>query len=191
MTTTWIAVADEGRARIFSARPQVALRELEDLLAIDSRRDEHAQAQDAYGHLGGSISGGSISGGGGGTLHSRHVGGPGHSAEPRTNSADHRAQQFARQLAQRLEAGLHAESYQRLILVAAPRFLGHLRLSLPTAVRKRLAFDVAKDFSKLSLAEIEQRLQALQVPSPARHAPAPFKPSPRPQAAPPRTPGRS
>jgi len=186
MTTTWIAVADEGRARIFSARPQVALRELEDLLAIDSRRAEHAQAQDAYGHLGGSISGG-----GGGTLHSPHVGGPGHSAEPRTNSADHRAQQFARQLAQRLEAGLHAESYQRLILVAAPRFLGHLRLSLPTAVRKRLAFDVAKDFSKLSLAEIEQRLQALQVPSPARHAPAPFKPSPRPQAAPPRTPGRS
>jgi protein required for attachment to host cells len=153
--TTWIAVADDSRARIFLSRSDQPMRELEDLVQPESRLDDHDHHADAKGHDGSAGIAGSGSPGRHGTIH-----GSSHSAEPRTSTQDKHEAQFARQLAQRLEGARREGAYEHLILIAAPRFLGRVRAQLSPQVTKRLAHTIAKDLTKLSVADIESRLQA-------------------------------
>jgi len=161
--TTWIAAADASRARIFQSRSDEPLRELEDLMQPQSRRDDHERHADAKGHYGSAGIGGSGSPGHHGTIH-----GAGHSAEPRTSPDDKLETQFARYLAQRLEGARLEGAYEHLILIAAPRFLGRVRAQLSPQVAKRLAHTIAKDLSKLSVTDIESRLQAQALLAPAK-----------------------
>lgn len=160
--TTWIAVADDRRARIFLSRTDQPMRELEDLMQPQSRLDDQEHHTDAKGHYGSAGFAGSGSPGHHGTIH-----GSGHSAEPRTSTEDKLEAQFARQLAQRLEGARRDGAYEHLILIAAPRFLGRLRAQLSPQVTKHLAHTIAKDLSKLSVTDIESRLQAQALLGPA------------------------
>jgi len=161
--TTWIAVADDSRARIFLSRSDQPLRELEDLVQPESRLDDHDHHADARGHYGSAGIGGSGSPGHHGTIH-----GAGHSAEPRTSPDDKLETRFARYLAQRLEGARREGAYEHLILIAAPRFLGRVRAQLSPQVMKRLAHTIAKDLTKLSVTDIESRLQAQALLEPAK-----------------------
>jgi protein required for attachment to host cells len=71
-------------------------------------------------------------------------------------------------LAQRLEGARREGAYEHLILIAAPRFLGRVRAQLSPQVTKRLAHTIAKDLSKLSVTDIESRLQAQALLAPAQ-----------------------
>ena len=161
--TTWIAVADDSRARIFLSRADQPLRELEDLMQPQGRLDDHERHAEAKGHYGSAGIAGSGSPGHHGTIH-----GSGHRAEPRTSTDDKLETQFARQLAHRLEGARREGAYEHLILIAAPRFLGRVRAQLSPQVIKRLAHTMAKDLSKLSVTDIESRLQAQALLAPAR-----------------------
>lgn len=65
---------------------------------------------------------------------------------------------FARELADVLERGRMANRYQRLVLVAAPHFLGMLLGSLTPAVRARLSDTVKKDFTGVDAERLCARL---------------------------------
>jgi protein required for attachment to host cells len=165
MHTTWIAVADDSRARIFLSRSDHPLEELEDLTQPQSRLDDRERSDDAKGHYSGAVFSGGGSPGHQGTVH-----GAGHSAEPRTSGHDKLEGQFARQLAQRLEGARRDGAYEHLILIAAPRFLGKVRAQLSPQVTKRLAHTIAKDLSKLSVSDLESRLQAQDLLAPEKPA---------------------
>ncbi len=55
------------------------------------------------------------------------------------------AMRFARQIAAELEAGRRKNSFDRLVLVAGPAFIGLLRSALPESVRMTLVAEVRKD----------------------------------------------
>jgi len=57
----------------------------------------------------------------------------------------HATHLFARRVAAELERARRAGRFERLVLVAAPAFLGELRAALPPALRQRVSASVAKD----------------------------------------------
>jgi len=57
----------------------------------------------------------------------------------------HATQLFARRVAAELDRARRAGHFDRLVLVAAPAFLGVLRAALPAALRVRVVATVAKD----------------------------------------------
>jgi protein required for attachment to host cells len=81
-----------------------------------------------------------------------------HAIEPRQDAHEARKVAFARGLAARLEAAAEARRFARLILVAPPAFLGHLRDALGDATRQRLRGSLDHDLTKAPLAEIVARL---------------------------------
>lgn len=81
-----------------------------------------------------------------------------HAIEPRQDPHDARKAAFARDLAHRLEAAAEAKRFARLILVAPPAFLGHLRDALGDATRQRLKGSLDLDLTKAPLAEIVAHL---------------------------------
>ena len=57
----------------------------------------------------------------------------------------HETEVFARQVAEQLEQARRAAEFDRLVVMAAPTFLGVLRKVLPDAVRLQVAAEVNKD----------------------------------------------
>ena len=80
-------------------------------------------------------------------------------AEPQVTPVEHANAQFARHIAQVLQQGLQQQRYNKLCLVAAPKFLGQLRLSLDTQVEKRLSHALARDVASMNVPQLEAYLQ--------------------------------
>lgn len=57
----------------------------------------------------------------------------------------HEAELFARTIAEQLEQARARHEFDRLVVVAAPGFLGMLRRALPAALRAQVAAEVRKD----------------------------------------------
>jgi protein required for attachment to host cells len=81
-----------------------------------------------------------------------------HAIEPRRDPHEAAKEAFARELADRLEAAAEAGLFERLILVAPPAFLGHLRAALGAAAGHRLRGSLDLDLTRAPLAEIVARL---------------------------------
>ena len=69
----------------------------------------------------------------------------------------HATHLFARRVAAALERARCASRFERLVLVAAPAFLGELRTALPAALRPYITTTVAKDIANHHHAETEVR----------------------------------
>ena len=65
---------------------------------------------------------------------------------------------FLRHFAENLDRHVLQEKIGALLLIAPPRALGFLRKALSDATRRAVAGELAHDYVKLSLAEIERRL---------------------------------
>jgi protein required for attachment to host cells len=65
---------------------------------------------------------------------------------------------FAHELADALHQGLVEHSYQNLVLVAGPQFLGRLRNVLDDQVQKHVTASLDKDYTQLTAPEIEKHL---------------------------------
>jgi protein required for attachment to host cells len=78
--------------------------------------------------------------------------------EPPTPRKKVEAERFARLLADVLDQGVVSGAYQRLIVVAAPPFLGELRSALSDRVSDR-ALVIDKDYLHLDPPQVKQRLQ--------------------------------
>ncbi|WP_237213451.1 host attachment protein [Falsiroseomonas oryziterrae] len=139
----WALVADGGRARLFERHlPAGPWRERTDdeLEATNPPSREHGT--DRLGRVHESAT------------TARHA------VEPRTDP--HRAAKtdFATRLATRLEGT--ASSFERLLLVAPPSFLGDLRASLGEATRRKLYGTLDKDLTHAPLADVAAQLEAVR-----------------------------
>lgn len=142
MATTWILVAHRGGARLFEHRGRasgVALRQALDHPAGRMRNreldsDRHGRSFDRRGT-------------------GRHA----YSTEAAPTT--HVAEQFARHVASLLEQGREHGQYQRLVLVAEPRFLGMLRAALSAPTSALVAAELAKDLSDIEARDLPKYLE--------------------------------
>lgn len=138
--TTWVLVADAGRARVLEQSGPKGDLALVDGLDIahpipktaDMVRDSLPRTHDSVG--------------------------PGrHAIAPRQDP--HRAEKsFAKELAHLLDARLATSAYDRLVIVAPPQMIGDLRPQLSDAVRSRLERELQVDLADAAVPEIARRL---------------------------------
>jgi protein required for attachment to host cells len=141
MKSTWILVADSSRARIFTAdTPSSPLEEIEDFSHSEGRLHDREMTSDLPGKI-------------------RSEGGVGgHAFEQPTDPKKHEADNFAHRVAQYLEEAHNANRFKQLLIVAAPSFLGLLRNHLPEQIKKLVRFELDKDITTHSAADIRQHL---------------------------------
>lgn len=141
MSNTWVVVADSGAARIFSAASPVGpLEEREDFAHPEARVRERALASDKPGRAFDSFGKG------------RHS--MGQQEGPRERSA----MDFARLLAGRIGGARAKGEIDRVVLVAAPEFLGMLRASLDDETKKRVESEFAFNLVSMRPDEIRAHL---------------------------------
>ncbi len=141
MSRTWILVADSSRARILMAdNPLGPLTELEQL--------EHPAARSADQDL--------VSDRPGRTFDSFGQGR--HAMEPNENPKHHEAVVFARQLGERLEQARLAGAFDKLVVVAAPAFLGLLRKQLSDETGKLISEEIDKNLVALDPTALREHL---------------------------------
>lgn len=143
MTTvrTWVLIADAARARVLENRgPGTGVHTLEGLTfenelppSRELSRDRPARTFDSAGE-------------------GRHA------IEPRTDPRREEKRSFARFLGEALDAALAERSYERLVIVAPPPFLGDLRTALTPAVKAAVAAEIGKDLTKIPVLELERQL---------------------------------
>ena len=142
MSQTWVVVADSSRARVFTVQtPRGPLQELESLVHPEGRLHEQDLTTDLPGRAFDS------SGDGG-----RHA--MGQSVAPK----EHEIQKFAKHVSERLEAARIEGKYDKLILVAAPKFLGQLRQNLSASAAALVFQEIAKNLSQHDAADIRRHL---------------------------------
>ncbi|MGD9387224.1 MAG: host attachment protein [Gammaproteobacteria bacterium] len=130
MTDVWVVVASSTRCRIFTqSRHNAPLEELEDLVHPEGRLHDRDLASDKPGRAYDSSGSG------------RH--GMGQPVSP-TEQENIR---FAKTVAERIDAGRKAQAFERLVLMADPRFLGHLRHGLSAATRNCLSTEIPKNLA--------------------------------------------
>lgn len=128
MSRTWILVAESSRAKLYASDGTLApLSELEDLVHPAGRMHEGDLVSDRAGNDGGSVGQG------------RHV------MDDKITAREHEKIEFARQLAERLDVGCNSGSFERLVLIAPPAFLGLLRDKLSKKVMERVYKQIDKN----------------------------------------------
>jgi protein required for attachment to host cells len=138
MTTTWIIAADSSRARILQVTDrQRHLAEIDDLLNPAARADERELVSDAHARFHGTS-------------------GPASDREE-TSAAEHATDLFAKRLGDYLDKARTAHRYDRLHLIAPPKFLGQLRKELGKEVEKLVAQELPKDLAWLNARDIQAK----------------------------------
>jgi protein required for attachment to host cells len=61
----------------------------------------------------------------------------------------HEARKFARQVADYLNAGIAANSFNNIVLISSPAFLGLVRPELSEAARRAVVHELARDLTDL------------------------------------------
>jgi protein required for attachment to host cells len=82
------------------------------------------------------------------------------SAVEQTDWHERAEKAFLEDLAKRLDAHIAAGQVKSIILCAPPRALGVLRQAYSPALREAVRVEIDKDFVKVPVHEIEQRLTA-------------------------------
>jgi protein required for attachment to host cells len=119
MPATWVVVADSSAARIFVAGSSTgALQEIASYAHAEGRMHDRELRSDQPGRAFDSMGAGR------------------HSMESKVSPREQEVQAFARQLADRVETARARNEINRVILVAPPEFLGHLRNALDADARK-------------------------------------------------------
>ncbi|RRQ22894.1 host attachment protein [Thiohalobacter thiocyanaticus] len=144
MSRTWVIVAESSRAKIYEAETAAAdLVEREDMVHPEGRLHERDLVSDRPGHDSGEAGSGP------------------HVLDEHTPAHIEEMHRFAREIAGRLEQGLNDKAYDRLVLVAPPKFLGALRDALPQGVAGLVAETLHKDLVQHSTEEVRQQVQTL------------------------------
>jgi len=134
---TWIVVADGARGRVFAYSHRT--KEFDSALGQDfvgSRLPMRERVSDR----------------GGQTLE-RHGEG-GHSKAKAQDAKEHAQEELAREIAGALTSGRNDKSYDELVLVAPPSFLGLLRKQLDSPTLQLVVASHDKDLSKLKEHEL-------------------------------------
>ena len=143
MAQTWLIVADGARARFFERKSASELNEFDVMVSPEGKADEGSLTSDRPGRSFDSRGEG------------RHAMEPGHSAR------DHEAAAFAKRICERLDEARLGGSVDKLVLVAAPRFLGHLRASLSKGTQGIVAHSIDKELTQASIEELAEHLPSV------------------------------
>ena len=145
-----VVVADQGEARLYLMLPPASLR----LIGRHENPAAHLHDRDLKSDRPGRVyNSAAASGSRRGAMAHHATGGE---RTPRRQLAT----VFARQIAGEIKAAAKAKPFDRLILVAEPRFLGTLRRALPAALRAKVAVQIAKDLMHLPSAQLRIRVAA-------------------------------
>ncbi len=143
MIETWILVADNARARIFKTIKQgQALEQVQEWLHPSSRAHERDLTSDRPGRTFNSEGPG------------RHGMGEGASAK------DHEAWKLCKQVSDDIEKARAQGQFDRLVLVAAPAFLGELRNMLSEPTMRLVAGALDKNLAQMDEQQIIEHLPA-------------------------------
>lgn len=143
MEKTWVVVADSSHARIFRTEGfDGHLVEVEALAHPEGRLHETNLTTDIPGR----------------TFDSHGQGR--HAMEEETPPKRHEAIQFAKRIGGLLESARNAGSYDTLVLVAEPRFLGLLRENLSRETNKLVELAIDKNLVRQTPEAIRERLPA-------------------------------
>jgi protein required for attachment to host cells len=140
MKLTWILVADSYRARIFTADTSASpLVELEDLAHTASRLHDREITTDLPGRV-------------------KNKNGIRHALEQQTDPKKHEAEKFAHHIAHYLAEAYKASKFEKLMVIAEPSFLGLLRNQMPEQIKKQVCFELDKNITTQSAADIRKHL---------------------------------
>ncbi|MBX3025845.1 host attachment protein [bacterium] len=142
---TLVLVADSARARLFAAH----------------RSRPSWELLEAFDHPRGAVHDRDILTDRPGRVHQSTADGRRSGADPKTSPHEVEAEVFARQLAAALADAVTARHPQRVVLVAPPRFLGHLRAVLDKPVSALLAPGRDEDLSAVADRDLPGRLADL------------------------------
>lgn len=164
MSTTWILVADRARARILTPTDEEPkpLSEIIDFVGRagyagpEKYQSETMNEVDEFVHPEGQMKRQELQSDNEGTF--REVGVPRQSGDEQTDLEHKTAEQFAGEIVNHLEKARQQGQFDRLGVVAAPLFLGVLRQKMPSPLKKMVAFEIDKDYSKLKTDQIRERL---------------------------------
>lgn len=141
MTNTWIVVADEAKARILSMSKLT-----EPLVEFKTSTSSEAKMLDQ--ELVSDKSGTSYDGSGQGR----------HSMGERHEHKEQYGIRFAKEIGDYLEENRQTNTYSKLIIIAAPRFLGVLRKVLTKGVLELITLEVDKDLTMMDSQVIREYL---------------------------------
>lgn len=137
----WVLVADASRARIFSAKNRTGVLNEEAGYVHPASRQKGADlVSDSQGRA--------FDSGGQGR----------HAMGKETDFSEHEAEVFARELCAEIDSACQKNSFEKLYVIATPRFLGHLRSHMGAQAKKRLAGEVTKDVVNHTNQDIRQQL---------------------------------
>jgi len=137
----WVLVADKSRARVFAAASATgALEEKAVFVNPENRVPERELVTDRPGRA-----------------HSS-VGGQRSGMSGEVDARTHEAEMFAKEVAGHLAKARGRGEFDRLVLVAAPAFLGMLRPKLDAQVRACVSVSLDKDLTHLNAGELRGHL---------------------------------
>ena len=141
MSHAWILVADSSRARIFEAKNAIGpLTEIEDLMNPESRMHEQNLTSDLPGRA-----------------YDSH-GSNRHAMEEKTSAKDHEAENFAKLINRHLEKLRTKGMLKKLVVAAAPSFLGVLRKKLNANMTKLISTEIDKNLVQLDILDVRKHL---------------------------------
>jgi protein required for attachment to host cells len=141
MLTTWILVADGTRARLFEhTSPSKTLTEVACLTNPDGRAPGRHASTDRLPRV------------------NESMGSTRHAIEPHTSLREKSTHQFAHTINDALERGLGDHQFDRLVLVASPRFLGALHGNLSKSLVECVAGEFRRNLTALPAQDIHARL---------------------------------
>lgn len=144
MTVTWILVANRAQARLFeSAGRGKELQPVREIEHPEGRLATHELGSDRPGRTHDSLGQG------------RHAMGKEHDAAEQT------AIRFAKQLSVLLEEGRTQSRFTKLVLIAEPRFLGHLRSALSRETAATVVASLDKDLPGIDAKELSHHLAGI------------------------------
>ena len=128
MVQTWVLVAESSRAKLYSANTRRGpLVELDTFVHPAGRMHEGDLVSDRPGSDGGAVGQG------------RHI------VADRTTAKKHENISFAKEIAGNLDEARHKGSFDKLILIAPPAFLGLLRDNLSKETMDRVTDQIDKN----------------------------------------------
>ena len=142
MNKTWVLVANQAEARIYSAD-----RVPKNLILVDTltHQEGAAHARDLTSDAPGRV-------------HDR-MGSARHSMEPDTGVKEEGRRRFVKEMVGRLESAHFHGDFDRLVLLAAPAVLGVIRKTLSSKLEKVVIKEIPKDVIGQDLEKIQVQLQ--------------------------------
>ena len=142
MTTTWILSANRSSASLFESDwPGNSMRRIQDIPHPQGRMQNKDIDTDKPGRVFDSFGEGR------------------HSTSPKQEPTEHIAQQFALDLAELLNKGRLTNAYNKLVLIAEPKFLGILRAALDKNTASLVVQSVNKELLDVKEEDLAEYLQ--------------------------------